>query len=101
MDSKSTPKKKTSPEPGEKKRSYDPAEIKAMKTMFIMSALNMGWQLAAVVLIPIIGGIELSRHFNLALWEIAGFILAGLGFYVVLKQQVDDLNQRNNSGGKK
>ena len=45
----------------------------------------MSWQLAIVVLIPVIGGYKLDQRFkSLPLWTITGFVLAMLGMAIVL-----------------
>lgn len=91
MDSSTAPKKKTSPAPGEKKDSIDTVQL---RTTFIAAALSMGWQLAVVVVVPIVGGYYLDQHFHTAAtWEIVGFIVALLGFIVVVRRQVNDLNE--------
>lgn len=99
MEVKTTPKKKTSAAKSEEKPAPGTAEL---KSIFISTALNMGWQLAVVVLIPIIGGFYLDRHFNTSpILEICGFILAAAGFFIVLRRQLQDLDEINKLGGKK
>lgn len=54
----------------------------------------MSWRLAIVVLVPVIGGFELDQHFNTGPWlSIAGFVLAGGGIAVVLKQMLRDVGR--------
>ena len=49
------------------------------------AALNMSWQLAIVVLVPILGGYALDSHFHsLPLWTAIGFVLAMLGMVAVV-----------------
>lgn len=99
MEVKTTPKKKTSAAKSEEKP--DPSTVE-LKSMFISAALNMGWQLAVVVIIPIVGGYYLDRHFNTSpILEISGFILAAAGFLVVLRRQLQDLDEINKIGSKK
>ena len=59
------------------------------KTVFLMAALNMSWQLAIVVLVPIIGGFELDKKLHLLpLLTITGFILAMIGMALVVWRQL-------------
>lgn len=67
---------------------------------FFMAAMNMSWQLAIVVLVPIIGGFKLDQHYQtLPLWTIVGFILAMIGMAIIVWRQVQlftpKVNQRN------
>lgn len=49
----------------------------------------MSWQLAIVVLIPVIGGFKLDQHFNTSpLWTIVGFLIAIGGMVIVVKRAV-------------
>ena len=91
MDKTTAPKKKTSPAPGEEK---DPVSTVQLRSTFIAAALSMGWQLAVVVVIPIVGGFYLDQHLHQSsIWEIVGFVVALLGFVVVVRRQVTDLNE--------
>ena len=63
----------------------------------------MSWRLAVVVLLPVIGGFKLDEKFNTApIGIIAGFLLAGTGTVLVMKQIVkmtaveDTTNKENN-----
>src|SRR5208282_6604373 len=81
MEVKTTPKKKTSAAKSEESPAPSSAEL---KSIFIAAAINMGWQLAVVVVIPIVGGYYLDRYFKTEpILEICGFILAAAGFFVV------------------
>lgn len=99
MDSSTTPKKKTSPARDEK---IDPLTTAQLRSSFFAAALSMGWQLAVVVVVPIVGGYYLDQHFHVgATWEIVGFVVALLGFIVVVRQQLSDLNEVTKQGGQK
>jgi uncharacterized membrane protein YjfL (UPF0719 family) len=99
MDSLTAPKKKTSPDAGGKE---DPTNIAAVRSTFMAAALSMGWQLAIVVVVPIVGGYELDQHLHQsATWEIVGFIVAALGFFGVVRRQLDDFNEMNKQEGHK
>ena len=61
---------------------------------FIGAVLTMSWQLAIVVLIPVVGGFELDRHFKtLPIITIIGFVIAVAGVVMVLKRMLNELNQ--------
>lgn len=54
-----------------------------------MSALNMSWQLAVVVLVPIIGGFKLDQKLDtLPALTIAGFFIAMAGMGLVVWRQL-------------
>lgn len=56
---------------------------------FFVAAMNMSWQLAVVVLVPIIGGFELDQKFDtLPALTIAGFFIAMGGMGVVVWRQL-------------
>jgi F0F1-type ATP synthase assembly protein I len=56
---------------------------------FFSAAMNMSWQLAIVVLVPIIGGFELDKKLNmLPLLTITGFVLAMVGMGLVVWRQM-------------
>lgn len=56
---------------------------------FIAAAMTMSWQLAIVVLVPIIGGFELDKKLNMApLLTIVGFVLAMIGMGSVVWRQM-------------
>lgn len=56
---------------------------------FISAAMNMSWQLAIVVLVPIIGGYKLDQKLNMVpLLTIVGFILAMIGMVFVVWRQM-------------
>ena len=51
---------------------------------FLMAALSMSWQLAIVVLVPILGGFQLDKFFNtLPGLTMVGFIIAMAGMGIV------------------
>jgi F0F1-type ATP synthase assembly protein I len=92
MDEASTPPKKTSTATGGTKTK--PQDSATAKQLFIAAALSMSWQLAVVVVVPIVGGYELDLHLGSApVWELIGFVVALLGFFGVVHRAVSDLNQ--------
>jgi len=100
MDDRSTtPNKKTSPAVGEKSDPLTAAEIRGT---FFAAAMSMGWQLAVVVVIPIVGGYYLDQRLDKsATWEIVGFVVALLGFIVVVRRQLLDFNEMTKQEGHK
>lgn len=83
--SKPAAPKLTPPSVGSGARPASPQKSKANKdtsskqrqTFFVM-ALNMSWQLAIVVLVPIIGGAELDKHLG------TGYALTMVGLLVAI-----------------
>jgi hypothetical protein len=90
MSISSAPKSTPKPNKGEVKPSIniDP------RSVFFSAVIDMSWQLAIVVLIPIVGGYELDNHFKIMnLGIILGFVLAIAGVIVVLRRMLAELNQ--------
>lgn len=60
------------------------------KRDFLLAATNMSWQLAIVVLVPIIGGFKIDQHLNdvFPVGTILGFILAMIGMGLVVWRQL-------------
>lgn len=55
--------------------------------MFMGAVLDMSWQLALVVLVPLIGGFELYKHNHGLLWLfIVGIVIAIGGSYAVIRR---------------
>lgn len=56
---------------------------------FLAAALTMSWQLAIVVLVPIIGGFELDKKLNtLPALTIVGFVVAMIGMALIVWRQL-------------
>ncbi len=63
-------------------------QVKDPRTEFISATLTMSWQLAIVVLVPIIGGYELDKKLHMTpILTIVGFILAMIGMGLVVWYQ--------------
>jgi len=61
---------------------------------FLVSAANMGWQLAVVVLLPVIGGAELDKHLGgKHLWVFIGLGVAFVASTMVMWQAVQLANR--------
>ncbi len=61
--------------------------------VFVSMALDMSWRLALVVLVPIVGGFELDKHFKTTpSLTIIGFVVAMAGMGFVLWQALQTAN---------
>jgi F0F1-type ATP synthase assembly protein I len=59
------------------------------RNLFLIMALNMTWQLAIVVLLPVVGGYYLDQHFGTTpILVIIGAVIAVLGVAGVLRRVV-------------
>ncbi len=64
------------------------------RTLFINMALEMSWQLAVVVLVPILGGYALDNALQTSPWFVlGGMIIAAAGVIAVLVRVVKVSNQ--------
>jgi F0F1-type ATP synthase assembly protein I len=72
-----------------------PITATTIQTNGILSiTIAMGWQLAIVVLVPILGGHELDRHFHTApMLTIIGLIVAMGGMVLIVKRSLTRLNE--------
>lgn len=79
-------KQTTAPQtPSPKKRVEQPDP----KREFLVAAMNMSWQLAIVVLVPVIGGFKLDEKFDvLPAFTIAGFFIAMAGMAFIVWRQL-------------
>ncbi len=65
-----------------------------LRSMFLGLALNMSWQLAIVVIVPIVGGYSLDNHLHTSpWWTLVGCAVAVLGVVGVLVRIVKQANQ--------
>jgi F0F1-type ATP synthase assembly protein I len=61
---------------------------------FIGSVLSMSWQLAMVFLIPVVGGLELDKHFKtLPLCSLIGFAIGITAGVLVVRKSVIQMNR--------
>jgi len=85
----SAPKMTPKPDKGEVSQ-----ESKDSRLIFMSAVIDMTWQLAFVVLIPVIGGYKLDEHFKTSpLWLIIGCVLALVGTFAVMRRILAQLNQ--------
>jgi len=76
--------------PKKNKQSQEKFEV---KSQFFALAVNMSWQLAIIVLVPIVGGFKLDQYIKTTpLFTIVGFIIAMAGTALTLKRILGDLN---------
>lgn len=69
------------------------------RNLFLSMALNMSWQLAIVVIVPIVGGYKLDQHFRTSpWWTLAGVVVTIAGVAGVLVRVAAEANRRVNSG---
>lgn len=84
----------------EKAENKPTSSINDQRKVFIGSAISMSWQLAIVVLVPIIGGFKLDQHLNSSpLWTIVGFVIAMLGTFAIMYRALHEFS--GNLGSKK
>jgi len=66
---------------------------------FLLAATNMSWQLAVVVLVPIIGGFELDKKLDtVPAFTIAGFFVAMAGMALVVWRQLQRFGPPGDKG---
>ena len=59
------------------------------KNQFVVTTMNMSWQLAIAVLVPLLGGHYLDQKLNTGyLFFIIGFLTALAGMYLVVWRQI-------------
>lgn len=62
-------------------------QAKAAQASFGSAAIGMSWQLAVVVLLPILGGYKLDQHTHaLPLWTLTGLVVGLVGSILVIKR---------------
>lgn len=64
------------------------------KRLFLSSSINMGWQLAVTVIVPLVGGIKIDQHFNTSPnFTLAGIILAIAAGSTAVWSNIKQVNQ--------
>ncbi len=64
-----------------------PDDFYYQQNLFYITVLNMSWQLAIVVIVPIVGGFKLDEKFNSSPWlTLLGFVVAAAGTFLVLQR---------------
>lgn len=86
---KTTAPKTPSPHKQAVKPAAKPDRSDNYRREFFVAAMNMSWQLAVVVLVPVIGGFELDQKLDtLPALTIAGFFIAMAGMGLVVWRQL-------------
>lgn len=59
------------------------------KNQFVYAVIGMSWQLALVVILPVVAGSQLEKHFDFAPYGvIAGFSIALIGAVLVVMRNM-------------
>ena len=67
------------------------------KRQFMDAAMNMGWQLAGAVLIPVIIGVKLDDHFHTTpSYTLAALVLACAGAIAVVSSTIKRVSAETN-----
>lgn len=86
---KSTPHSIKSEDAQTPPNSPDPNEVMYQQNLFLVTVLNMSWQLAIGVIVPIVGGYKLDEHYDTKPWlTIVGFVIAAAATFVIMKVTV-------------
>ncbi len=64
------------------------------KQQFVSSAMNMGWQMAGMVLIPVFVGVQLDKRFHSSpSYTLSALILAVGGVVYIVKNTINGVNK--------
>lgn len=81
------------------KREVKTTHIVPEQRFVVAMALSMAWQLALVVIVPIVGGYMLDQHYHKSpILTLAGLVVALVGVFGVLSKIAIDAG-RNEDGG--
>jgi F0F1-type ATP synthase assembly protein I len=84
----------TTPQSSGGKGSETPADSSRQQSQFVSMALNMGWQLAVVVLVPVVGGVELDKVFDTSpVLLLVGLMLALIGSIFIMWRTMQAANR--------
>jgi F0F1-type ATP synthase assembly protein I len=73
----------------------------ALRAVFMNMAVEMSWQLALVVIVPIVGGHMLDVRYGTTPWlTFGGLALAITGAFGVLRRVLSEANRRSNDVSK-
>lgn len=62
------------------------------KRLFVVSTINMGWQLAGVVLIPVFIGVKLDQRYDSSpSYVLAALVIATFGSIIVVKRTIEQV----------
>lgn len=84
----------TSIKGGKSPSSSEPQKSNTARQQFLVAAMNMSWQLAVVVLVPVIGGVELGKTLGApSPWTFTGLAVALVGSCLVMWRAVQAANR--------
>jgi F0F1-type ATP synthase assembly protein I len=84
----------TSSKAGSSPPSSESQKSSGAKQQFVAMALTMSWQLALVVLVPVIGGVQLDKAFHTnRVWTFIGLGVALVGSTLVMWGAVQAANR--------
>lgn len=67
----------------------DSPSTRVAKNQFVYAVIGMSWQLALVVILPILAGSAIDKHFKVEPYGvIAGFVLAFVGAVMVVMRNM-------------
>lgn len=79
---------------GQTPSSSTPPDSNVLRKQFTVMALNMSWELAIVVLVPVVGGVELDKASHASsVWLFVGLAIAVLGSIAVMWRTVKIANR--------
>ncbi len=91
MKNETEPKAKPTPIKSDKSSVADMMDVRGV---FMGAVLGMSWQLAIVVLVPVVGGYELDQHYKVSpIWIIIGVLVAVAGVVGVMITTLRDVNE--------
>jgi hypothetical protein len=64
--------------------------------LFAGAVIDMSWQLALVVLLPLVGGYELDKHWHIfPALTIIGAVIAVIGYFLVVRRMYKQYSNRS------
>jgi F0F1-type ATP synthase assembly protein I len=89
-------KKETVPTKKSKTMPDNTRQAARERSLFLGAVLGMSWQLAAVVLVPVLGGHALDKRVHTTpFWTAAGFVVAVIGACIVVWRQAQAVSPKN------
>lgn len=63
------------------------------KLLFVTSALDMGWQLAVAVLLPVLAGSFIDQRFGSSpIWTLLGLLIAVICSVAIVRKTIKNVN---------
>jgi putative F0F1-ATPase subunit (Ca2+/Mg2+ transporter) len=93
MRKKPKPASKLTATEGGLKTDSETAKATAARQQFLIMAVNMSWQLAIVVLVPVIGGVELDKKLKTSYILFVGLAVAVIGSVLVMWRTMQAANR--------